>query len=215
VRGRPIIFSAESVRAILAGRKSQTRRVIKPQPEPWACNEAFLTWSAKVSEELMPLTLSQILARCPYGVPSGRLYVKEGWAESESDAGPVLVYRAGGHALIGADGEKRSGTWVEYLIPAADVGAIADPARWRSPIHMPRWASRLTLELAEVRVQRLQEISEEDARAEGFEPSLRYVTARDAFWAAWNQVQLKTSKPGGKSWADNSWVWALSFKVVS
>lgn len=136
-KAKPIIFSGPMVRAILGGKKTQTRRIVKPQPEPWAPNDAFLQW-----KNPEPLTLSHFKALCPYGKTGGRLWVRE---------------------TFYADDEDRD---VFYRADRRDEAFIGNKG-WRPSMFMPRWASRLTLEITGIRVERLQDISEEDAQAEG------------------------------------------------
>src|ERR1019366_2419637 len=79
---------------------------------------------------------------------------------------PVVAYKAGGYLIHGAEGDKRNGTWKDSVFEGV-AGEVYPPERWKSPIHMPRWASRITLEVIGVRVERLNDISSEDAKAEG------------------------------------------------
>lgn len=171
---RPIIFSAPMVRALLEGRKSQTRRLLKP---PYGTLEYLRdgTWR--------PI--------CIKFFPGDRLYVREAFC-------PRLGYPA----------------------PIAKPHYRADDDRpewrglWKPSIHMPRWASRITLTVTEVRVQRLQEISEADARAEGVTQH-RYGTARNPSWTDYKTSfeWLWDSLHGPDAWAANPWVVAVSFTV--
>ena len=152
VREHPVIFQADSIRAILARRKSQTRRAINPQPPETMVRAAvgvtgfWVGWDAEGNEVWN--------AYCPYGVPGDRLYVREKWGTSPGlDHVRPRDLPSGASIHYAADDICESGGWrVE---------------RWRPSIHMPRWASRITLEVARVRVQRVQDITEEDATAEG------------------------------------------------
>lgn len=182
-RERPILFKGEMVRAILDGRKTQTRRVVKPQPKYGAFN-CDCDWDVYWYEND-----KEIHVRCPYGQPVDRLWVRETWTN--------------------ADGEKD----IRYR---AEERAICCDAlyRWRPSIHMPRWASRITLEITSVRVERLQDISEEDAKAEGVSAML--VPPDGGSWPyaqgfeyLWNSL----AKPGS-TWANNPWVWVIEFKRV-
>lgn len=173
MRERPILFSGPMVRALLDGRKTQTRRVVKPMRSQEFLKPELLSqaptariiddWAAFEHPKGGPLTS----IRCPYGVPGDRLWVRE----------THLIYDA--HGQHRADGE-RWGPWgglptrlsedrtkIAYFREGFDR---CDPGHWRTSIHMPRWASRLTLEITEVRVERLQDISEADAIAEGATP---------------------------------------------
>jgi hypothetical protein len=216
VAEKPIIFSGDSVRAILEGRKTQTRRLIKPQPSN--CNYLQQMWgvspppdSAEFGEPYLWREVGPDYPddgvddrRCPYGIPCGRLWVREAWGFS---------------AKVSTDGHER---WLSehdatYLVYRAGVEPAA---RWRSPIFMPRWASRLTLEVTEIRVQRLQEISEEDAEAEGAVPtgcthpdcypgSCASSRFRPEFAVGWDRLNRKRAP-----WEINPWVWAISFKRI-
>lgn len=194
MKARPILFSAPMVRALLEGRKTQTRRIVKclggiRRGDRWAgpANPAsgrlvYRDGAAWDDNPEFPPTAP--IAKCPYGQPGDLLWVKET------------------HAIIHLTGA-----------PAA-VYAATDQRAWkyRPSIHMPRWASRLTLELTEVRVQRLQEISEADALAEGIE-RLRYPERGDWGWPQARYRELWNSINGPSAWDANPWVWCLSFRV--
>jgi hypothetical protein len=218
-RERPIIFSADSVRAILDGRKTQTRRVV---------DELLYIEIDDTDGTLRQVSQSdsgfgaacEKYARCPYGRPGDRLWVRETFALAATCEDPGDEGEGDWRAVYRADGDARS--WTEGT--GDDAKEIAAP--WRSPIFMPRWASRLTLELTEVRVQRVQHITREDAVAEGmssdpvaghlrrdgvtelativfFDPVLSYRRG-------WNALNAKR----GFSFENNPWVWALQFEVV-
>lgn len=197
MKERPILFSGPMVRALLAGGKTQTRRVVSPQPTVekspdglWsaAWNRKY-TFSAKTSGECLAYW-------CPYGQPGDRLWVREAWARTTVFSQDWIVYR---------EGDNRT-----------DYGGP-----WKPSIHMPRAASRITLEITCVRLERLHEISDADALAEGItaQSNGRYpcqfddgkveclspVTAYASLWSSIN---------GADSWAANPWVWVVEFKVV-
>ena len=191
------------VRAILDGRKTQTRRVVKPQPtlvrDPDYSGGAFLQF-AKGKLAVGPKTVSGG-DLCPYGVVGDRLWVrerleldKEGW-----------VYAAGGD-LIQNDSDAAIG-WMESRPAKSSVC---------SPIHMPRWASRITLEITGVRVERLQGISEADAEAEGVDGNCPVGNVREYQKGphSYHYAQLWDSINGEGSWAANQWVWAITFKRI-
>lgn len=197
MKERPIIFSAPMVRAILDGRKTQTRRVINPQPTvseqrlrelgAWADD---LTLSEQVNAAFQAGCID---ARCPYGRPGDRLWVRETWQHT-----PTLAADLQGPVMYRAHCEERP-----------------RPLAWRSPIHMPRWASRITLEVTGVRVERLQEISEADARAEGCAgghgaiPEYGYSASPvEHYGFLWEQIN------GPGSWSANPWVWVIEFARV-
>lgn len=264
VKERPILFSGPMVRALLDGRKTQTRRVVKKAPheeQDWSAvmvhGEACFVQRANVGT---PNETCHFMygeegdrpsIRCPYGVPGERLWVRETWqvaresldweTGSEYDVfswddfyGPAQDWLRGdarggikSRVFYAADGEDRN--------PSAFYGAIGLKGKvlerpaipWRPSIHMPRWASRLTLEITKVRVERLQDISETDAIAEG--PGFvgkvtgevcesvashrlgrgpRWKNARDWYADLWEEIN------GPTAWQDNPWVWALSFRVI-
>ena len=197
---RPIIFSAPMVQALLAGRKSMTRRVLRPQPPEWVTrmtHEGRCGWIGSGDGH-------GTLMHVPYAV-NDRLWVREvfayGWPVEGNHQLPecnqehAITYRAEGNQPFGG-------------------------GRWHSPIHMPRWASRLTLIVTDVRVQRVQDISEADAVAEGvcetafWERAEHKVSAgapwsvdRLAFADLWNILHSP------EAWALNPWVCALTFTV--
>lgn len=200
MKERPIIFTAESVRAILDGRKTQTRRVVKH-------NE---TMSANMME-------GEEDAWCPHGGAGDRLWIRETWRPAYDESLYCCVeYRADGarlkpnSALITEDQGHR------FADDCPD-----DPRlhmKWRSPRFMPRWASRITLEITDVRVERVQEISTSDCYAEGIAAPAGAMlgsdvvardNARTAYRLLWDSINTK--RPGC-AWADNPWVWALTFR---
>ena len=170
----PILFSSEMVRALLVGRKTQTRRVVRPSSR--GCTVGCYT------------------IRCPYGVPGDRLWVREAWAARHLyDKTPPSAIPTGELVLYGA---------------SCGLGGL----RGRPSIHMPRWASRLTLDVTSVRVERVQAISEDDALAEGVtvgnDPT-GATTAREAFLFLWDRVN------GARApWASNPLVWVVGFRRV-
>ena len=186
VRERPILFSAPMVRAILEGRKTQTRRVVKPQPHHGPVGEMVCLGGADWAMDDGDLS-GQF--RCPYGVPGDRLWVREAWAPNEGSAGGY-IYRAdvgeGSSGFYQAD--LKIGEWT-HIAP-----------RWRSSIHMPRWASRITLRITDVRVERLQDISEADAIAEGLYKSFPDEDDREWF-RDWTEERTG-EPPSPDEWAD-------------
>lgn len=201
MKERPILISAPMVRAILEGRKTQTRRVVRarnqdalrvsPYPRPpWTDGRPFYGWDGNVGHPLF----------CPYGAPDDRLWVREAWAAPhENDHLPPR--------LIPQDAR------IHYAA-TEDRGGLL----WRPSIHMPRWASRITLEITDVRLQRLQDISWADAMDEGTmdwvseqDTPMRHLPAEDAriaYKAMWGATR------GRGSWDANPWVWALTFRRI-
>jgi hypothetical protein len=207
VKERPILFSGPMVRAILEGRKTQTRRVVKPP-------RGKLVWDlSRATNENVgylkapffhPDDEEELRGRiwCPYGQEGDRLWVRETWAWSGIDEIQDDVwYRA---SPINVDGE-----WPPNV-------------RWRPSIHMPRWASRILLEVTGVRVERVQDISGVDCLSEGFGPGgvnpkmgRRWASAlclgRDHFREAWDSINAKR----GFGWDANPWVWVVEFRKVA
>lgn len=177
---RPILFSAPMVRALLAGTKTQTRRVVK-RPERYEGG------------------LHNCLHCCPYGEPGDRLWVRETWApqvdcEVSAQRWTKLQAQHGPMPLLHFAADNEPGPWI---------------TKWRPSIHMPRWASRITLEVTEVRVERLQDISDADARAEGCVATSKWApNVRDDYAALWESIN------GAGSWAANPWVWVVAFRRV-
>lgn len=194
VKERPIIFSAPMVRAILSGAKTQTRRVVKPQPRvssKWTETSfdggAAFIFPPPRSQSIDDGSYCKIPSR--YGAPGDRLWVKEAWATLPLNK---RFYRA--------DGEMH-GEW-----------------KWRSSLFMPRLASRITLEIVDVRVERLNVITEADAKAEGFawnestavgwgDGAHRHPVL--AFSETWDKLNGKTHP-----WSSNCWVWVIEFKRI-
>ena len=195
---KPIIFSAPMIRALLDGRKTQTRRILKPQPEfrggcgDWHDAEEW-GWETEDGDHVSVLDIA------PNGYHKGdRLWVREACAIWNGELHDI-VYRA----------DETSDGW-EAMRHDARLGFW----KIKSSIHMPRWVSRLTLIVTDVRVQRLQEISEADAMAEGVDavtmddvPRQAAMSRRSDFAALWNSIH------GPEAWDANPWVVALTFAV--
>ena len=203
---RPILFSAPMVRAILDGRKTQTRRIIKPQP--YIDEMGNFCWNGEnfgqdfngpcIQAIASPIPSSKTKrVRCPYGKPGDRLWVRE---------------------TFNHDGEKYI-----YAADLNELGVQKWAAQWKPSIHMPRIASRILLEITGVRVERLQDISEEDAIAEGcikfpFEDDHAYTfydddktghaTHTGAYRKLWESIN------GSGSWDLNPWVWVVEFRTL-
>jgi len=174
MREKPILFSTEMVRAILEDRKTQTRRVIKPQPGDHPDDDGYM---------------SSILNRCPYQV-GDILWVRETWAKDISGCPGGISYRA------------------DHIDPKGD--GPANPMKWKPSIHMPKEAARLFLVVKDVRVERLQDITEEDAKMEGAYPAgedWEYNCYRDGFITLWNGINGKKYP-----WEASPWVWVYSLE---
>ena len=202
-RERPILFSAPMVRALLAGTKTQTRRVAKIDD---VANGKPVQWVS-----VAPCTTGIMEVRCPYGEPGDLVYARETWAAPHA-------YDHLPPRLIPQDAR------IHYAATEERGGLL-----WRPSIHMPRWASRITLDITVVRVERLQEISEADAMAEGvhgypFRPddgwplctgymvgaddgaTTLHPKPQDPYRLLWEQIN------GRGSWDANPFVWVLEFR---
>ena len=197
MKEKPILFSGPMIRAILANTKTQTRRIFKPDRMTWDANGRYTTHAMRGGELSItgsgPFKPSSWLHYCPYGQPGGdRLYVRETWAAPHA-------YDHLPPRLIPQDAR------IHYAA-TEDRGGLL----WRPSIHMPRWASRITLEITRVRVERLRACNEVDAIAEG------------APWAACGAPQEGSHKAGFAqlweqinghgSWEANPWVWVIEFR---
>lgn len=204
---KPILMSAESVRAILDGVKTQTRRVIKPQPE-WRRNmfDGTYAWTYKTVNSHQDGWRANLLVYAPYQ-PGAVLWVRETWAalSPHDERAPleecIIEYKAD-------TGAPYPGNW-----PADEARGNPDAPKWRSPIHMRKWMARLWLEVTDVRVQRLQDITPGDIIDEGFQTATEAVLRMPepgVFVREWNELNAKR----GYSWESDPWVWAYTFKKV-
>jgi hypothetical protein len=189
---RPILFSAPMVRAILAGTKTQTRRVIKQQPNG-AIKKSYLGHPIK----------------CPYGASGTKLWVREPFQFTQGFGD----FDFGVHYMATADITG----WID------NEGKVSQPVdeKIRPSIFMPRWASRITLEIVNIRVERLQDISEEDARSEGvdaeFEMDLVGFVKGQQLTESNYKLGYKhiwDSINGAGAWNKNPFCWVLTFKRI-
>lgn len=221
-----MIFSAPMVRALLAGTKTQTRRLMKPQPEAvppealgerpagslwWACNAV----RAMVHlAEMAPGAIFEGVA--PFHVGQ-HLWVRETWSpvERESDRVDGIHFSADAAFVPIANTRAAADAWI-------DAANNDHSGRWRSPLFMPRWASRITLEVTSVRVERLQQITEDGAKAEGVAPAWLDVdgervhaesppTYRQGYACTWAEIH---GDKEGRRWADDPFVWVVSFRRI-
>lgn len=209
----PIPFKGDMVRAVLSGQKTQTRRPMKPIP---VYPDAFDGLRREIHDGQVHFWASgaELPAhkfRCPYGQPGDRLWVRERWAADMSfdDLPPRMLPPRGMPIYYHATAQC-----MDY--------------KWRPSIHMPRWASRITLEITDVHVERVQDITNDEAVAEGaYEVrkvgddiahatwtmdglDWRYDTPREAFVATWDSIYAAD----GLGWDVNPWVWVVAFKRV-
>jgi hypothetical protein len=214
MKERPILFSAPMVRAILDGSKTQTRRVVKHQPEyPIIIATDPHTNRYQIGER-EPMTEAALLRECPYGQPGDRLWVRETWQYyGWSDEGEPQIRFAADNATTWPKppaGEELVNQWEILSRPENyNIDNHARDRRWRPSIHMPRWASRILLEIVSVRVERLNAISYEDARAEGIDRMVWPGILTHGFKVLWEQIN------GAGSWDANPWVWCIEFKRVT
>lgn len=215
---KPILFKPRLVRAILDGRKTQTRRVIKPQPDfqtkgvqwksLWIANRGFDIYKAFAD------------IACPYGEKGDQLWVREAWNHLQEIDGN-LTY------LWNDDGTPKMKTFYKATDPDHE-DSYYDPdtdetsyMKWKPSIHMPRWASRLTLEIINTRVERIQDISDNDAFAEGCNGPMPCMSGGEItecgpdtpvhdFKDSWDSINKKR----GYGWQDNPWVWVIEFKKL-
>lgn len=209
---RGMMFSPQGVRAILDGRKTQTRRVMRPQPIE--VESLFLGSRIRVLEvkrkggQVRRASRRAIAMECPHGSVGGLLWVREAWypafRRTETNAG--VIYLADGRDFQ-SPGDRKYHGWGRETV------------KWGNPMFMPRWASRLVLEITEVRVERVQEITDEGCEAEGVRPSMDGDASdwRDdengwhrTFRQAWDALNAGR----GFGWDVNPWVWAITFRRV-
>lgn len=199
---KPILFSSEMVQAILAGRKTQTRRVIEPQP-----TDKEISFSGAW--------------RCPYGVPDDQLWVRECWRTAELDSGlDGVLYKADNHFQPIENTQAAGDLWCD----AHKNGKYGNA--WRPSIYMYKWMSRIKLNVTNVRVERLNDISEADAIAEGLvswksekTDAIHYGIKASDVWETdpritYKRLWDKINSDRGYSFDSNPWVWVISFKVV-
>jgi len=205
---RPILFSSTMVRAIIDGRKTQTRRVVKLDAELRGRGCASLEgswWDPSFGGRLKVPGPHETTHRlfCPYGLPGERLWVRETWQHED-----------------GSCDDHKCGQPTHIYHKATE--SFPESIRWRPSIFMPRWASRITLEVTSVRVERVKEISEEDAEAEGVKRGSCNCTNwavcgyslssyRLAYSKLWESINAKR----GFGWDKNPWVWVIEFKRVT
>lgn len=188
MKERPILFSGPMVRAILDGRKTQTRRIVKN------INPTLIESGASASQIANALT-------CPYGSPGDRLWVRESFSSWHH-----------GYHWYECTREGRSPASASNVFYRETHHFPDDDQKWVPSIFMPRWASRIMLEVTDIRAERLHEITEDDVRAEGVFPYMiadaSPPTMTGQFRLLWEQIN------GTGSWDVNPWVWVISFKRI-
>jgi hypothetical protein len=244
MNARPILFSAPMVRALLNGSKSQTRRIVVPQPIATVSHAGNLIrsanhptkphhqyqWMSGNPKDIDEAEFVGDFFNCPYGEPGDLIWVREAWRVSRRwdetpprDLSPrtmTVMFAAGGS--VANDSSSR------YVLDETYPPTLPDWAgRDRRAFHMMRWMSRLTLRITDIRIERLQEISEADAIVEGIENA--YVPGHGRIggtWKVYTKPKLSTFSPiasyrslwelinGADSWDANPFVWAISFEVI-
>ena len=220
---RGMIFNGEMVRALLSGRKTQTRRIMKVQPKPSKSRPGDFWFSSKKLESMVhvsdlapgnsPIADYHLFIQehcCPFGAVGDRIWVRETFC-------PVDDTQYGGEKWV----DYRATPRYEASHPAGWDSAPndAEALKWRPSIHMPHWASRILLEITDVRVERLNAISQADAIAEGAPPSHPSIDcvsqeygfpdfSRSWFGQTWQHIY------GEESWDANPWVWVIKFKRI-
>ncbi|PRZ56132.1 hypothetical protein BX589_102333 [Paraburkholderia fungorum] len=245
MKERPILFSGPMVRALLDGSKTQTRRILKVQPDMstlkpefrdpnlWEFRKRFMMyaddWSGhehamyRKTERGDP-DLPVYQHRSPFGEPGDRLWVRETWHAhwGPTTPGARIVTEAAVRQSDGAIVHASASEPLSVHYAADSKGTAPFGRKWKPSIHMPRWASRITLEVAGVRIERLQDISEADARNEGavHGPLLpmgwdkpgcdpQDGAMRSRFAVLWDSLATP-----GADWDANPWVWVIEFKRV-
>lgn len=223
---RPILFSSPMVRALLAGTKTQTRRMVKPVGNDGGFvlldhGSGWWPYRSDDGESQVVNGCDEIPHACRYGRAGDRLWVREAWASIDKDYKPAdlaqataLVYRADGLKVPNQKCREIRATF-------ADRCRVRGAIKWRPSIHMPRIASRLDLEIESVRVKRLQDISEADARAEGViegagdfagcfsvpgTQAMSGTTAKECYARLWDDIN------GESAWSMNPFIWVIEFR---
>lgn len=245
VKERPILFNAKMVRAVLAGHKTQTRRVIdwKKVARQSGTTKGNLAWSTlldgwAVFDGNGDADICEV--RCPYGKVGDRLWVRETWrVYSWHEAEPVVIQTRDEltHETSDEGSDQDYEEWYERMVIQSGedmekAGATINdttgeydwdgeneelPTRWRPSIYMPRWCSRINLEIVNIRVERVQDITAEDALAEGIHPVVTdnkgHSYHRSQFMHLWDSINVNRNA-GAYSWYKNPWVWVIEFKRI-
>lgn len=222
MKERGMIFNGEMVRAILDGRKTQTRRVMKVQPKPSKSRPGDFWFSSKKLESMVhvsdlapgnsPIADYHLFIQehcCPFGAVGDRIWVREAWQaiyDSVDEFGHVEE-----RTYAPSIPKENDNYW--HIVYAEYFGNESREDRgfpWRPAIHMPRWASRILLEITDVRVERLKSISDGDAIREGCSTADMKSgdCVADVFARLWASIY------GSDSWNANPWVWVIEFKRV-
>ncbi|WP_034949781.1 hypothetical protein [Erwinia oleae] len=219
MKERPILFSDQRVRALLSGQQTQTRRIMKSQlMGPGQDNHEGCYGIDVINNHLQGnrvMGMENLSYHCPYGQPGDRLWVRETWRGPIIDANEVSDYER-------SPTRFKNPRYCQYRADTShfvDRADQEDQSGWQAGIHMPRWASRIDLEIARIRVEKIQDISEDDVMAEGVQTDSHFlnnfftmhnepVSAKDAYRKQW------ALQYGGTSWEVNPWVWVIDFTRI-
>jgi len=223
----PILFSGPMVRAILDGRKTMTRRVAIPRYDDRTPCEHLQGDNSGMGPTMFRHCCHGSEGRgCPHGVVGDRLWVRETWRPAyDEELYCCVEYRADGKRIKPENGSLTEDQGHKFADDCPDDPALN--AKWRPSIFMPRWASRITLEIVSVKVERVQEITEKDAIAEGIpyarasagtgyyeiwdgKKSIANKSAANVFAVLWDSINAKR----GFGWGVNPWTWAITFKRI-
>ncbi|MBF6629608.1 MAG: hypothetical protein ITG01_00470 [Comamonas sp.] len=208
-----LMFKGSLVRAILEDRKTQTRRLVKPAPAAdqlmlrGITTETGLVYARSI-EQINSQNIRRIRWESPVGQPGDRIYVRETWSPDPPCDGTWCYTSWVGCRQGQIEGVPERFRNPEHCMYAASTNT---DMVWTPSVHMPKWAARIWLEITGVRVERLQDIGEEDAKAEGAplknSPAAHLTSYRRGFQEVWEST--------GGDWADNPWVWVYDFKTIS
>ena len=217
MKTHPILFSTDMVMALLHRNKIQTRRIVK-NTDNFGCFTGDCNhW---IQTECFDAIQTYALENCPHGQPGDLLWVRETWKywNWTEDGMPWIKYAANDEILFFDSTipeewcERLTNIWASLSEPENyEIDQAARDHKWRPNIFLPRWASRLTLKITDIRIERVQDISNEDAVAEGIGVPLdmRYA-AYDEFRPLWDRLNAKR----GYGWDENPWVWVIQFDVI-
>ncbi|WP_026111569.1 hypothetical protein [Winslowiella toletana] len=220
MKERPILFSDQRVRALLTGQQTQTRRIMKSLAfTPGQDNHEGCYGFDVISNQMRGrhvMEMSDLSYQCPFGQPGDRLWVRETWRGPVVPKEQMADYAKSPEAY-------RSTRYCQYRADSSELGSSLDEdneqSGWQTAIHMPRWASRINLQITGVRAQKIQDISDDDIMAEGVQTDSHFlnnfftlkndsVAPKEAYMKAWEKQY------GGTSWEVNPWVWVIEFSRI-
>ncbi len=220
MKERPILFSDQRVRALLLGQQTQTRRIMKSlafapgQDNHEGCYGFDVSSNQQRGRHMMEM--ADLTYQCPFGQPGDRLWVRESWRGPIVPKDQLAEYEKSPEAF-------RHTNYCHYRADSTELSAVLEKdielSGWQTGIHMPRWASRIDLEITAVRVERIQTISDDDVMAEGVQTDSHFlnnfftmkneaIAPKVAYQQAWEKQY------GATSWEVNPWVWVIEFTRV-